>query len=57
MLESLTAAAALLGAIGSLVAAIGVFMVNAKVDRFIGRVEALEASHNAHVHAAGLHGR
>lgn len=38
MLESLTAAAALLGAIGSLVAAIGVFMVNAKVDRFIGRV-------------------
>ena len=57
MLDFLTATAAVLGAIGSLAAAVGVFMVNAKVDRFIGRVEALEASHDAHVHAAGLHGR
>ncbi len=44
MLEYLTAAAAFVGALGSLVAAVGVLVVNAKVDRFIGRVEALETS-------------
>ena len=57
MLEVLTAVAAFVGALGSLVAAVGVLLVNAKVDRFIGRVQALEAGHNAHVNAAGLHGR
>ena len=57
MLDVLTAVAAFVGALGSLVAAVGVLLVNAKVDRFIGRVQALEAGHNAHVTAAGLHGR
>lgn len=57
MLDVLTAVAAFVGALGSLVAAVGVFMVNAKVDRFIGRVQAREDGHKAHVNTAGLHGR
>lgn len=54
-MEILTAVAAVLGAVGSLVAAVGVLIVNGKLDKLIGRVEVLEASHNAHVNAPGLH--
>ena len=43
-------------ALGSLVASVGVLVVNAKVDRFIGRVESLENAHNTHVNMPGLHG-
>ncbi|MCY4119443.1 MAG: hypothetical protein OXG72_00785 [Acidobacteria bacterium] len=55
-MELLTAVAAVLAAVGSLVAAVGVLIVNGKLDKLIGRVEALEISHNAHVNAPGLHG-
>ena len=54
-MELLTAVAAVLAAVGSLVAAVGVLIVNGKLDKLIGRVEALETSHNAHVNAPGLH--
>ena len=50
-MELLTAIAAVLGAVGSLVAAVGVLIVNGKLDKLIGRVDVLEASHNA----PGLH--
>ena len=39
----------------SLVAAIGVLVVNAKLDKLAGKVETLEAGHHAHVNAPGLH--
>ena len=55
-MEFLTAVAAVLGAVGSLVAAVGVLIVNGKLDKLIGRVDGLEASHNAPVNAPGLHG-
>ena len=55
-MDLLTAVAAVLAAVGSLVAAVGVLIVNGKLDKLIGRVEALETSHNAHVNAPGLHG-
>ena len=55
-MELLTAIAASIGALGSLVASVGVLVVNAKVDRFIGRVESLENAHNTHVNMPGLHG-
>ena len=55
MIEVLTAVAACLGAVGSVVAAVGVFLVNAKFDRLKGRVDTLETAHNAHVNSPGLH--
>ena len=55
LMELLTAIAAVLAAVGSLVAAVGVLIVNGKLDKLIGRVQALETSHNAHVNAPGLH--
>lgn len=55
LMDLLTAVAAVLAAVGSLVAAVGVLIVNGKLDKLIGRVEALETSHNAHVNAPGLH--
>ena len=35
----------------SLVAAIGVLVVNAKLDKLVGKVATLEAGHHAHVNA------
>ncbi len=40
-MELLTTVAAVLAAVGSLVAAVGVLAVNGKLDKLIGRVEAL----------------
>ena len=40
-----------------LVTAAGVVYLAVRMERFIGRVEAVEAAHNAHVNAPGLHGR
>ena len=54
-MEILTTVAAVVAALGSLVAAGGVLIVNGKLDKLIGRVEVLEAGHNAHVNAPGLH--
>ena len=45
----------LLTAIAAVLAAVGVLIVNGKLDKLIGRVDVLEASHNAHVNAPGLH--
>ncbi len=39
----------------SLVAAIGVLVVNWKLDKLAGKMESLEAVHHAHVNAPGLH--
>lgn len=39
----------------SLVAAIGVLVVNAKLDKPAGKMATLEAGHHAHVNAPGLH--
>ena len=52
---TLTAVAAVVGAAGSVVAAVGVLVVSAKLARPGGRVETLESRLNAHVDAAGLH--
>ena len=42
MLEVLTAIAAAIGSVTLLVSAIGVLIVNSKVDRLTGRVDTLE---------------
>jgi len=56
MIEVLTATAACVGTLGSVLAAWGVSRVNTTVDRFIGRVQALETAHHSHVDMPGLHG-
>ena len=43
MVETLTAIAAVVGAVGSVTAGIGVLIVNGKIDRLTGRVDALES--------------
>ena len=54
-MELFTAVASALGAAAGIVAAVGVLIVNAKLDKVIGRVDVLEAGHHAHVNAPGLH--
>ena len=54
-LEILTAVAAVIGATAGVVAAVGVLIVNAKLDRLTGRVAANEATLTAHVNTPGLH--
>lgn len=44
MVETLTAIAAVIGAIGSVTAGIGVLIVNGKIDRLTGRVDAIEST-------------
>ena len=44
MVEALTAIAAVVGAVGSVTAGIGVLVVNGKIDRLTGRVDALEST-------------
>ena len=44
MVETLTAIAAVVGAVGSVTAGIGVLIVNGKIDRLTGRVDALEST-------------
>ena len=44
MVEALTAIAAVIGAVGSVTAGIGVLVVNGKIDRLTGRVDALEST-------------
>ena len=44
MVETLTAVAAVIGAVGSVTAGIGVLIVNGKIDRLTGRVDALEST-------------
>lgn len=44
MVETLTAIAAVIGAVGSVTAGIGVLIVNGKIDRLTGRVDALEST-------------
>ena len=56
MLEYLTAVAAVLAALGALWNAIEIRGLSRTVDRFAGRVEALETAHHAHVNTPGLHG-
>ena len=44
MVETLTAIAAVVGAVGSVTTGIGVLIVNGKIDRLTGRVDALEST-------------
>ena len=44
--------AAMIGAFGGVVAAVGVLVVNGKVDRLTGRVDELSRAFNAHVNAS-----
>ena len=44
LVETLTAIAAVIGAVGSVTAGIGVLIVNGKIDRLTGRVDALEST-------------
>ena len=44
MVETVTAIAAVIGAVGSVTAGIGVLIVNGKIDRLTGRVDALEST-------------
>ena len=44
MVETLTAIAAVVGAVGSDTAGIGVLIVNGKINRLTGRVDALEST-------------
>ena len=54
-METLTAVAAVVGAVSGLVAAIGVLVVNSKLDKLTGRGDANTAQIAAHVNAPGLH--
>ena len=54
-MELLTAIAAVVGAASGIVAAVGVLIVNGKLDRLTGQVRANSATINAHVNAAGIH--
>lgn len=38
-------------------AAMGVYRLQRGQDNLAGKVQTIEAAHNAHVNAAGLHGR
>ena len=44
MVETLTAVAAVVGAVGSLAAGAGVLVVNGKLDRLTGRVDPVEST-------------
>ena len=44
MVETLTAVAAVVGAVGSLVAGAGLLFVNGKLDRLTDRVDAVEST-------------
>ena len=44
MVEMLTAIAAVIGAVGSVTAGFGVLIVNGKIDRLTGRVDAIEST-------------
>ena len=55
MVEKLTAIAAVVGAAAAIVAAVGVLIVNGKLDRLTGRVDANITAITAHTNAAGLH--
>ena len=44
MVETLTAIAAVVGAVGSVTAGIGVLVIDGKIDRLTGRVDALEST-------------
>ena len=54
-MELFTAAAAALGAATGLVAAIGVLIVNAKVDRLQGELNQIGEGLRAHVNTPGVH--
>ena len=51
MFEVAAGVAAIVGAASGLVAAIGVLVVNGKVDRLAGRVDELSRAFNAHINA------
>ena len=55
MVETLTAVAAVIGAVSGVVAAVGVLIVNGKLDRLTGRVDVNTTAITAHMNAAGLH--
>ena len=55
MVENLTAVAAVIGAVSGVVAAVGVLIVNGKLDRLTGRVDVNTTAITAHMNAAGLH--
>ena len=55
-IEALTAIASIVAAVAALVAAGGMLIVNAKLDRLAGRVVEQGESLRAHVNAPGLHG-
>ncbi len=50
--DVVTGIAALIGAGAGLVSAIGVLVVNGKVDRLTGRVDELSRAFNSHVNAS-----
>ena len=54
-MDVLTAVAAVVGAVSGLIAAVGVLIVNSKLDKLTGRVEANAAAIAAPVNAPGLH--
>ena len=54
-MELFTAATSAVGAVAGLVAAVGVLIVNAKLDRLTGRVDEQGDTLRSHVNAAGLH--
>ena len=42
-------------AVGSVVAAIGVLVVNSKLDKLTGRVDSIDTTLTSHINALGLH--
>ena len=46
----------LLTAAGVLLANYWLYKLNGKFDRLVGRVDAIEATQNAHINTPGLHG-
>ena len=54
-MELFTAIAAAFGAVAGTVGAVGVLIINSKLDKLTGRVDSVENTMTAHVNAAGLH--
>lgn len=55
-METYVAVMSTIGALSGALAAFGVFIVNAKLDRLTGRVAEQGETLRAHVNAPGLHG-
>ncbi len=52
--DTLTAAATFIGAVAAVIAALGVFVIDGKLDRLTGRVDGNTTAITAHTNTPGL---